>query len=45
MEEQVEGLNIGFIENSQTMVEYIIERTMKHKPFFVVPKRCYKYEK
>ena len=41
-EELVEGINVGFIEDSKKMVDYIIERTLKHKPFFVVPKRCYK---
>ena len=41
-EEEVEGFNIGFIEDSKAMVDFIIERTLKHKSFFVVPKRCYK---
>lgn len=41
-EELVEGFNVGFIEDSKRMVDYIIERTLSHKPFFVVPKRCYK---
>lgn len=41
-EQDVEGLNVGFIENSKKMVDFLIERSLKHKPFFVVPKRCYK---
>lgn len=41
-EEIEEGFNVGFIEDSKRMVDFIIERTLKHKPFFVVPKRCYK---
>lgn len=41
-EELVEGVNVGFIADSRKMVDFIKERTLNHKPFFVVPKRCYK---
>lgn len=39
---EVEGFNIGFIEDSKKMVDFIIDRTLKHKAFFSVPERCYK---
>ena len=41
-EQSVEGFSVGFIYDSRKMVDFIIERTLNHKPFFVVPKRCYK---
>lgn len=41
-EGKIEGLNIGFIKETQRMIKYIIERTKGHKGFFVVPRRCYK---
>lgn len=44
-ERQVAGLNVGYIMDSKAMVGFIIERTLNHEPFFVVPKRCYKNEK
>lgn len=41
-ENVVEGLNVGFVKDSKAMVDYIEKRALNHKPFFVVPKRCYK---
>lgn len=41
-EKQIDGFNIGFIEDSKVLVDYIVDRTLAHRPFFVVPKRCYK---
>ncbi|MBQ9042958.1 MAG: AAC(3) family N-acetyltransferase [Eggerthellaceae bacterium] len=41
-EKQIAGISVGFIEDSRRMVDYVIERTNERKPFFVVPKRCYK---
>lgn len=41
-EKQINGFNIGFIEDSKMLVDYIVDRTLEHRPFFVVPKRCYK---
>lgn len=41
-EDSFKGFNIGYIEDSKEMVEYIINRSLNHKPFFVVPKRYYK---
>lgn len=41
-ETEIEGFNVGFIEDSKKMIDFMINRTLQHKPFFVVPKRCYK---
>lgn len=41
-ETEIDNFNVGFIEDSKKMVDFIINETLKHRPFFVVPKRCYK---
>ena len=42
LEESIEGFNVGYISDSKSLVDFIIQRTLEHRPFFVVPKRCYK---
>lgn len=41
-ETEVEGFNVGFIKDSKMMVDFVVNQSLRHKPFFVVPKRCYK---
>lgn len=45
IESMINGVNIGFIDDSNKLVNYIIQRTMENKPFFVVPRMYYKNEK
>lgn len=40
-ETNVKGLDVGFIDDSKALVDYIVERNKVHKGFFVVPKRFY----
>lgn len=41
-EKRIKGIDIGYIEDSKVLVDYIVKRTLLHKSFFVVPKKDYK---